>query len=223
MAPPDGKTLLLGILRWCRQEDVSATRTRIMKLLYLADLHYARTHAGRTATGWGWRLDSFGPLATECYLLLETGAREGWLRHSTGAGDDLRDRETHFYSPADWEGRVDLPEFGRVRRWIKEYGDSTPRLLRFVYGETEPMQEAWPGELLDFSVALPPPPVIEPQKIPHKAMKRLKELKAALVAQHQKSFEPLSEGPYDEAYYAGVPQEEELEPFSGAVSFPESS
>lgn len=215
---PESGDILRGIIRWCRQEDVAATRTRLMKLMYLADLHFARNHDGATATGWRWRLDAFGPLAAECYALLERGEAEGWLRHFEKADAEGRDGATHFYYLPAEAPAVDLGGLGRVKTWIKTYGHSTHDLLRFVYGETEPMQTAVPGEELDFSTALPPPKWIQAEPLTKKARKRLHSLVKEIVAR-QVEATPIPEMPRDEGYYQGLPKEEPIGLFELRLEF----
>src|SRR5262249_31041377 len=106
----------------------------------------------------------------------------------------------------------DLLEVGKVRRWIKEFGDDTNRLLCFVYGNTEPMHDAFDGDVLDFSKAQPcdvrqlqgRPPTQRQEKRFADAMKRLRVEYETARAENAN----IQDGPRDAAYYDGLPQED---------------
>jgi len=212
MKPPDVDTLIAGIIGWMREENVAPTRTRLMKFLYLADLHYARHHEGKTATGWRWYVNAFGPMANEAYSAFEAGVAAGWLRESGGGPDSNGEQGGAIFYDANVKPANDtLLAVGKVRQWIKKYGDDTNRLLRFVYGSTEPMLDAHEGDLLDFSDARPidskPIELLKSTRNQEKkfvaAMKALRaEYEAARAANAK-----IVDGPYDDVYRAGVPDE----------------
>lgn len=191
MGAVDPKLILEGVIAWMRTEGFPPTRTRLMKFLYLADLHWARFHPGETATGWDWKVDSFGPLATAGLALMDEGERTGWLRVTTlDRDDDPRSAgRAKIYDLVDGEERARaisaMPAgFVQLRAWIRRYGDDTGQLLRFVYGNTEPMEGARPGDLLDFTDAQAPTPAkpIPGRPFAPKQLRRLKELMTGLSA-----------------------------------------
>ncbi len=216
MPQTTSKALLRGIVKVMRKEGIAPTRTRIIKFLYLADLHYARSHDGKTVTEWGWYVGPFGPIAREALALLDDGVREGWLRSSESAEDEVDEdtsrRTAIFYDLAD-DFDAELPTgFVKLMDWIKQYGDATNRLLRFVYGNTEPMLVAAPGDELDFGTAMrraqERPVVTRLSAKDRKKAKALIKSIASSVVEPPPVEEP--EGLYDDAYRDGVPKEEAL-------------
>jgi hypothetical protein len=212
---PDPKTLLIGLIVWMRREGVAATRTRLMKFLYLADLHHARHHGGETVTGWRWRVDAYGPLAEEAYRLFEQGEAEGWLSASCpGERDDERGQKAVFYDVASGMDVGDaLLLVGKVRQWMRELGDQTGKLLRFVYGNTEPMMDAGEGDLLDFSPTRPVDNIkpLASRPLSRKDEKRFKELSDRLQARYETARTAnrnAPQGPRDAAYLADLPEED---------------
>ena len=219
MLKPDERTLVRGMVAWMQKEGVAATKTRLVKFLYLSDLHFARHNRGAIITGWQWYVDSFGPIAREAMRVLQDAEVHGWLHVARPAEDSIakleRDSLAIFYSlPRD---EVDaaagaMPsELVRVKDWIRRFGGSTNTLLRFVYGNTEPMMLAREGDLLDFTTALPPPKPIALPEIPRKAEKRLDEIMAKLrtaYAESRKNAAASPDGPRDEIFAIGIPRED---------------
>jgi hypothetical protein len=73
---------------------------------------------------------------------------------------DRQPGRTFIYDLPDYatveRAKEDAPiGFGAVRSWIQKYGSDTNALLRFVYGNTEPMENAVEGVILDFTTARP--------------------------------------------------------------------
>jgi hypothetical protein len=229
MALIDTKTLTRGLIAWMRREGVAPTRTRLVKFLYLADLQHARYKGGETITGWRWYTGPFGPVAVEALRLLDDGVKAGWLRRWDAGEDDQADDERRAvgYDLLDADATLDgsMPLLlGKVRDWIKRYGDSTPRLLRFVYGNTEPMELARDGDVLDFARARPPGPgpAID-SHVPKKQAKKLDELMKRLrleYAANRSSVVAFPDGPHDEEYYAGTPEEDRLPSAEFILRFP---
>lgn len=102
---------------------------------------------------------------------------------------------------------------GKVREWIKRFGDDTPRLLRYVYGATEPMDGAREGQVLDFSRAQP----LNAQPLKGRAptrdeKRRFAEISARLKARYEAMAAEnakVPEGPRDEAYFNDLPSDDE--------------
>lgn len=229
MGSIDAKTLTMGLIAWMRREGVAPTRTRLVKFLYLADLQHARYKGGRTLTGWRWRTKSFGPFASEARQLFDEGVRAGWLLQSGATEEDEDDDEGRavFYDVAHADVTLlePLPLLGKVREWIKQYGDSTSNLLRFVYGHTEPMEVAKDGEDLDFTRARPPGPgpAVRSQPLSRKQEKRLDELMRNLRSEYEAArlaSRTYADGPRDRAYFDGLPKETEPPTDEFVLRFP---
>jgi hypothetical protein len=125
--------------------------TRLVKLVYLADLEWRRTHEGEPLSDLHWRFHHYGPYASEFSPLLGgedvelTELTEGkTAKRLVFEEDQLQERQT--------------PESvsSLLQKIIKEWGDSNINLLlNHVYFDTEPMEGAKRGEALDFSAVKP--------------------------------------------------------------------
>ncbi len=218
----DAQKLTLSVIAAMRREGVAATRTRLVKFLYLADLQYARFHGGQTLTGWCWYVGPFGPVAAEALALFDRGVSEGWLglwaADATEPDEDQQAARAVIYNIGEQhsEEENELPvKLGKLRDWIRRYGDSTNRLLGFVYGNTEPMERARPGEVLDFSTAIPPGPgaAIKDRDIGRKDQKKLDELMRKLRAEHAQKLAAnaaFADGPNDDEFRTGIPRDGNL-------------
>lgn len=140
--------------------------TRLVKLLYLSDLEWRRTHQGTPLTDLRWRFLHFGPYANELGEILGGPDVEiVELRSGRQARHFAFDAET-LKEP------MGLPEevVSTVARLVKEWGDANlNQLLDYVYFDTEPMENAVRGEFLDFSNLRPPSRTValtlDPKKI----------------------------------------------------------
>lgn len=68
-----------------------------MKLLYLADLYWAREHEGLTLTGGPWAFVHFGPFAGEALDTIEQASGAGLVR--------ARPYSRTVHRAARWAGR----------------------------------------------------------------------------------------------------------------------
>lgn len=130
---------------------------RVVKFLYLVDLFYARENSGRTFTGWPWAFVHYGPYCREAMQAIDAAKRSGLIIPLTF--ESKYDGEEHEayrgYLDIGSEIEESLPIFvtSPLKAAIKRWADDTPRLLDYVYFETEPMRNAHPGQRLDFSRA----------------------------------------------------------------------
>jgi hypothetical protein len=235
--------LLKGIIAWMREEGVAPTRTRLIKFLYLADLQHARYNRGCTFTNWRWYVDSFGPFATEAIHLLDSGVKKGWLKtvvlqretqlaDATLESDAVKANSSaaFVYDLVDYESvdraKEEMPVgFGMVRNWIKKYGSDTNSLLRFVYGNTEPMDNALEGQILDFTTARPIAVAkpIPSRKLTRQERSKLDDLLSKMRAKYHRILEQneaMNFAPYDDAYYEGLPREIETPSGTVVLRFP---
>ena len=215
LKPPPVETLIAGLIQWMRSEGCAPTRTRLMKFIYLVDLHWARRNDGQVVTGWRWYVDRFGPMATEFYRVTEDARTDGWLTWDNGSSDD-EERSTSqacIYRSTRTIDDFDLLAVSHVKSIIRLIGDDTARLLRHVYG-TELILDARPGDQLDFSAAckvdVRPLPS---KKIAPKDMKRLRALLATMRAQHESiGREALNHREaMDQVFFDEMPKEDTLE------------
>jgi hypothetical protein len=83
---PQAKELALAILTRIGEREGTANKTKLLKLMYLADIEYYRA-TGETLTGFDWLFFLYGPWATKYDALLEQLDAEGTInleKWSTG-------------------------------------------------------------------------------------------------------------------------------------------
>jgi hypothetical protein len=101
-----------------------------------------------------------------------------------------------------------------VRAWIKKYSSDTNALLRFVYGNTEPMEIASEGAKLDFSRARP---VLTPKALEGRSLTKPERAKIAdILSRMNEKYQAAAKrtaaidiGAYDSTYFEEMPAEEE--------------
>lgn len=132
--------------------------TRLVKLLYLADLEWRRRHAGQPLAQLTWRFLHFGPCAPELAPLL--GGPDVEISDLKGG------KAAHrlIFAPEDLQTSQVPEEVSQLAaQLVKEWGDADLNLLLdYVYFETEPMEAVSRGDLLDFSGLRPPAPTVPP-------------------------------------------------------------
>lgn len=125
--------------------------TRLVKILYLADLEWRRSNKGEPLSNWSWKFWHYGPYAPEIgevfggqdveSVELRSGQSCKFLAFKPcelRAGTVPNSVSKIFNSILDRWGGVDLND-----------------LLDYVYFETEPMENATRGQSLDFSTVAP--------------------------------------------------------------------
>jgi len=144
--------------------------TRLVKLIYLADLEWRRTHRGEPLTDLTWKFLHYGPYATEFAELFADPEMEvkelesGKLARRFDFSPEALDRPVVPEEIASVIGKL-------VKRW----GDADLNtLLDHVYFDTEPMENAKRGELLDFSTVRSPE-LSRPVRVDAQRLKRLRD------------------------------------------------
>jgi len=124
--------------------------TRLVKLMYLTELEYFRLrHERLTALDWTFYIYGPYPLSLKSFLGEPEIETKEWRSGKTSKSV-VRDEDTFMNAKAE----PDLEAI--IKRVVKTWGDADlNQLLDFVYFETEPMQNAKRGDLLDFSTVAP--------------------------------------------------------------------
>lgn len=142
------------IYKYCRQQNLLLPQiTRLVKLMYLVELESYRQKRERL-TDLEWRFHLYGPYPASFTNVLEEPEIEifEWKAGKTSR-QIVRDEEEFLGTSADFYLEAIV---GRV---VKDWGDADlNQLLDYVYFETEPMQHAKRGDVLDFSTVGPPIP-----------------------------------------------------------------
>jgi len=152
----DVTRLLQAILTRVRDREGYATKTKLVKYLYLIDLAAYR-RSGQLLTGFTWVFHHYGPWAKEFEGLYEHAARAEAIRIRPGTRPDL---ETEFVESREWvelgEVITDVELELEARRLIDTWADRRlGEMLDHVYFQTEPMEGAERGERLDFGKVEP--------------------------------------------------------------------
>lgn len=201
---PQAKELALAILTRIGEREGTANKTKLLKLMYLADIEYYRA-TGETLTGFNWLFFLYGPWATEYDNLLEQLDAEGTInleKWSTGSVEGER---------VSARTRVSLESVGvstdayfRIQRQVDTWADSgIPKLLDYVYFQTEPMQNAEKMKPLDFTKVSKEPPALYRRLSSGTAagdIRRLRRRFSEAAPQRAGEPTPYQSAPYDEAF-----------------------
>jgi hypothetical protein len=129
--------------------------TRLVKLLYLADLEWRRTHKGEPIANLTWKFLHFGPYANELADLL------GGPELEVTELEQGKDARRFTFGKETEKSGLPSEIVGLLNQLVKKWGDvQLNKLLDYVYFDTEPMENAKRYELLDFSGLTPSPPLI---------------------------------------------------------------
>lgn len=214
---------LVHLIVWyASKRGEKLTTLRLVKFLYLADLYNARISKGKTLTGWPWAFVYFGPWCQEANETINIAAKSDLIiaKEFASKYDDAKDYRLFWLEDTDEEPEVinALPTYvwSRLQWAIQKWADDSYGLLDYVYFETEPMIEAKPGAVLDFSQSRMPeaPKKVDMKKIP-KA--KIEEAKKALGRLEEKYKNGLTsrppQGPSDALFREFVSKldEEDLE------------
>ena len=126
--------------------------TRLVKLLYLADLEWRRTHKGEPIANLTWKFLHFGPYANELADLL------GGPELEVTELEQGKDARRFTFGKETEKSGLPSEIVGLLNQLVKKWGDvQLNKLLDYVYFDTEPMENAKRYELLDFSGLTPSP------------------------------------------------------------------
>ena len=153
------RDLLLAILTRIEEVEGAANKTKLLKLLYLTDIEFFRD-TGDTLTGFDWIYYLYGPWSGEYDGLLKQLEAEGVIRLEPWAAGGIEGERIVASERLPLERVIASADvFFRARRQIDTWADrGVPRLLDYVYFETEPMQGAAKMERLDFRKVSKEPP-----------------------------------------------------------------
>jgi hypothetical protein len=208
----EAKKLARAILSRIREREGSANKTKLLKLLYLADLENYRTE-GRTITGFDWIFFHYGPWAAEYDALLDQLTAEHAIEADKWASSDLEGVNLRIAEPANL-GEVIKPTTAlfRVQRYIDIWAiGSVSSLLDYVYFETEPMSGADKGTKLDFAKIRKDPPSMYRRKSSGEEQgkiialrKKFSARREVLDGQREKTQKQFAEGPHDQIFIDAI-------------------
>jgi hypothetical protein len=209
-------TYIVGELR---ERGLNATKTALVKLLYLADVEAARMGLPRI-TSLEWILYRYGPYAFE----IDEAIREIEGRNIEElTGISALGKTYKRYRPTEAEPALQISPEDRgillrvLDRWA---GESLDAILDYVYFETEPMRDAeWLKPLNFDSVKRRHPPVRLADWLASKAsredVQRLGELKRTFWekarASASQAVDPSPPPRFDNVYEEGIKASDEPE------------
>lgn len=206
------KELVLSVLTRIKELDTSASKTKLLKLLYLADIEHFRT-TGDTLTGFDWIFYWYGPWSSDYDHLLDQMEAEAVLARNQWAAGGLDGERLSAIEPRDL-GKIiaDTNEYFRIRRLVDTFaGLATPELLDFVYFDTEPMVGAEKGKRLDFSkVSRDAPPFYRRPSSGassgrvRELRNRFREVKERISQESDANTRQFSNPAYDEHYWSAI-------------------
>jgi hypothetical protein len=148
------------IYRLCQSRGVYPPAvTRLVKLIYLADIEWRRRHSGEPLADLSWKFLHYGPYAIE--LAEPLGDPDMEVTDIAGRGQARR-----FNFDEESLAQREVPEeLSRIiAPLIERWGAADlNELLDYVYFDTAPMESAKRGDLLDFSGLPPVQPTIRPR------------------------------------------------------------
>lgn len=145
------RRLILSIISGIQAKGASATKTKILKFLYLADVAYYRA-TGSQLTDFEWTFFHYGPWTSEYDRVLAALEDAESVIHeripfADGSADVYETRER-----LDIQDLIpSLEAFHEFSLAFDAFADRPlPDLLNYVYFETEPLKNAERYQLLDF-------------------------------------------------------------------------
>ncbi|HET8580808.1 MAG TPA: hypothetical protein VFL31_07400 [Nitrospiraceae bacterium] len=203
--------LIPAIVTWIVDHDSYATKTKILKLLYLFDVEYYRRYR-HTFTGFSWKLFHLGPWAAEYDPALSGLVAHGVLSEQRSNASEY---DTAFYRPAERvETRRAVPTVGDesiLLQVLKRWGTrTTGEILNYVYFQTEPMEAGIRNQALDFSVIPAERPVVYSRSASGKSPADIRKLRVQFekrqAERKDKERQPFPFTPpkYDDEYFEAM-------------------
>lgn len=214
MMSPLARDLALALLTSAQARGSVLNKTKLLKLMYLADIEHFRTHR-KTLTGFEWIFFLYGPWAPEYdTLVAELEQRdlieiESW--ESGGlSGDRLTAKEDRDL------GKVleSTNEYFRVKNQVDTWSNrSLSDLLDYVYFDTDPMRDAVSLQSLDFEKVSPDAPTLYRRSRSGASdasvrdlRRRFKEIRERNEQSRQAALSSFAPPAYDEAYQEALAQ-----------------
>lgn len=204
--------LTQALLNFAKEQGFGGlTLTTLTKLIYLADVYYARKNNGETFSGADWKFHHFGPYSYQLSEAIEKKIKgvqvEAGETRDQGHAFKLIKFSDYGKTATMQDTNLGIGITSTIQSDLKKFNGNLNALLEHVYFHTEPMEGATPGDKLDFSKcevlnfkdfkAIP-----SKDKTPDK-IKKGKALLAALKAKRegkQSILERYTPPKYDEHY-----------------------
>jgi hypothetical protein len=144
--------LITFIVSYVTERGGSVTKTKLLKLLYLFDVEFYRTHR-KTFTGFQWKYFHLGPWTKEFDPLLDKLVAGGSIDEQLIERPDFDAKFLRSNGPVNLKRTFDdFKDEAILRSVLDTWGpSSTGEILDYVYFRTEPMEYGVRNEPLDFS------------------------------------------------------------------------
>ncbi len=208
---PKLKELVIAIVSRVTESGVKVSKTKLLKLLYLFDIEWYRTHQD-TFTGFNWKFYLLGPWTDEYDPVLDKYEGNGLEREKTKdtyGTEFIKTDETvrlrDLFSTRDEE--IILEDM--IRTWAKV---PTEEILDHIYFRTEPMDEAVRDERLDFRKVSTEPPRkyrrtrsgLTKQQL--NAMRERVAYRLQAVRKRERELPEFTQPDYDEVFFDAMDQ-----------------
>jgi hypothetical protein len=209
---PKIKELLTAIVSRVTEQGSSVSKTKLLKLLYLFDIEWYRTHR-ETFSGFNWRFYLLGPWEDEYYPTLDKYEANGSLEKKAVKDEYGTEFITTQENPrlrdlfATRQEEIILEDL--IRTWAKV---PTEEILDHIYFRTEPMQDAVREERLDFSKVSPEPPRRYRRAKSGRSQKQLDAIRAEIakrlepIRERERKIAAFTPPKYDEEFFQGMEQ-----------------
>ncbi|CAM2737076.1 Uncharacterised protein [Legionella steigerwaltii] len=211
----DNQQLILAIIQEAQNSGIAPLlKTALVKYLYLLDVYVAEEQQGKTQSYWVWQFLHYGPFSVNAIKDIEALTLTKKIVETSSASSLENDKDFVLYNIADYQRPPSLIELGipgsvrlKIQSDMKRYGQNLTKLLDYVYFKTDPMHNAKPGEILNFSDCIKKNPAdyrtVQMKKIPSNAIKKTRnKLRELIEIRTQKS--EIIHGQYDDIYYSGL-------------------
>lgn len=200
------------IIALLNESDNGLTKTSIIKFVYLLDYYSAElTNGDSTLTELEWRFHKFGPYSYELDEAINSFEHNPQFSFSPVETNGHTFKLINSNIPSKKPLLVDLEIHSRVIRKIlndiKKFQFDLKGLLNFVYFSTEPMTDAKPGDVLDFSSCY----TKKPHDFRHITIPMADEKKehaksviSNILTKRAKVKRKIQTGPNDEVYALGI-------------------
>lgn len=207
--------LIQAIATFACEKDAYLSKTKLLKLLYLFDVEYYRTHR-RTFTEFSWKFFHLGPWTNEYDPVLDELVRRGGLVPKPSTHPEY---ESTNYLPGE-SIEIDtiltnIRDEGALKRVLNAWVERpVGEILDHVYFRTEPMEHAVRNTPLDFSLVPSERPGKYARSSSNTSSKDIAQMRRAIAERQrqlriQQSPPPFTPPRYDNEFFQAMSKLEE--------------
>lgn len=210
---------ILVILEIAREADIKyLTRTELVKYLYLLDVYVAMETSGTKWTNIEWKFLHFGPFSPSVVMAIDVLVSKTFIDERAIQSNS---KDGYMYSLPSWKVPKSWEDLGipreaifKIKEFLRRFKSNLPALLNFTYFETFPMQDAVPEHVLLFDSCSKTPfkdlIPIKMNQINPKILNTVREKIKASLAKPSKNAQISWSGKFDDIYWQGIKQLENI-------------